>query len=75
MPCTCGSTAKFHDGGGEAVPHSSVRPSQGSPVRSRRCSRVRMLHASCTTIRLMPMKISTAPQNAAIMYGCHDGSA
>jgi len=34
-----------------------------------------MLHASCTTIRLMPMKISTAPQKAAIMYGCQDGSA
>ena len=38
-----GSTAKFHGGGGEAVDHSSVRPFHGSPVRSRRRSRLRML--------------------------------
>src|ERR1700722_4778152 len=28
---TCGRTAKFHAGGGDAVDHSSVRPFHGSP--------------------------------------------
>src|SRR5579862_1425047 len=39
---TFGSTAKLNAGGGEVVDHSSERPSQGSPVRSRRCARPRM---------------------------------
>src|SRR6516164_5173225 len=43
MDSTLGSTAKLYAGGGEVVDHSSVRPFHGSPVRSRRCSRVRML--------------------------------
>ena len=34
-PSTSGRTAKLNAGGGEAVAHSSDRPSQGSPVRSR----------------------------------------
>src|SRR5215469_17439945 len=34
---TLGSTAKLNIGGGEVVDHSSERPSQGSPVTSRRC--------------------------------------
>src|SRR5262249_32605513 len=41
-PSTCGSTAKFQAGGGDAVAHSKVRPFQGSPVVSRSCSRWRM---------------------------------
>src|SRR5579859_6188260 len=32
---TSGITAKFQLGGGDGVAHSSVRPFQGSPVRSR----------------------------------------
>src|SRR6266404_5573140 len=39
---TWGKTAKLKAGGGEEVDHSSERPSQGSPVGSRRRSRPRM---------------------------------
>src|SRR5580658_6835262 len=42
MLSTCGRTAKLNGGGGEAVDHSSVRPSQGSPVGSRRRARLRI---------------------------------
>src|SRR5712671_7636991 len=38
-PVTSGNTAKLKAGGGEAVAHSSERPSQGSPVSSRSCAR------------------------------------
>src|ERR1700730_8302515 len=40
-PVTCGSTAKFQAGGGEAVAHSSVRPFHGSAVTFS-CSRSRI---------------------------------
>ena len=43
LAATSGSTAKLKAGGGEAVAHSSERPSQGSPVSSRNASRWRML--------------------------------
>src|SRR5215472_10797603 len=46
---TFGSTAKLNAGGGEVVDHSSDRPSQGSPVRSRRCARPRMEIHNCAT--------------------------
>ena len=39
LPSTFGSTAKLKAGGGDAVAHSSERPSQGSPVSSRKASR------------------------------------
>src|ERR1700726_392189 len=39
---TWGNTAKLKAGGGEEVDHSSERPSQGSPIGSRRRSRPRM---------------------------------
>ena len=42
-PSTLGSTAKLNSGGGDAVAHSSERPFHGSPVRSRKASRWRML--------------------------------
>src|ERR1700743_298269 len=74
-PPTLGSKAKFHAGGGEEIDHSSVRPFQGSPVRSRRCSRVRILTMSCRMVSSMPKKMITAPPSATCMSGCQLKSA
>src|ERR1700689_5957506 len=72
MPLTCGSTVKFQGGGGEAVDHSSVRPFPGSPVVSRRRSRVLMLYTSCAMVKARPAKMTRAPANATHMSGCQD---
>jgi hypothetical protein len=63
---TWGKTAKLYIGGGEAVDHSSVRPFQGSPVRSMRLCRVRMLTTSCAMVAAMPQRMIRAPIPATI---------
>src|SRR5262249_43499681 len=69
---TCGMTAKFQAGGGDAVDHSSVRPFQGSPVTSRSCSRFRIETTSCTTWQAIPARTMTAPASATHSHGCQE---
>src|SRR5258707_9254929 len=74
-PDTIGKIEKFQLGGGEEIDHSRVRPFQGSPVRSGKRSRYRILTTSCVTVKAMPIRMATAPPNATNMSGCHPGSA
>src|SRR6266478_4686239 len=66
---TCGSTAKFQAGGGEAVAHSSVRPFHGSAVTFN-CSRSRIDTTSWTTWQTTPARMMTTPTAAANNHGC-----
>src|SRR5882757_8643565 len=68
-PLTCGSTAKFQAGGGEAVAHSSVRPFHGSAVTFS-CSRSRIDTTSWTTWLAMPKRMTTTPTAATTNHGC-----
>src|SRR5262249_36776667 len=70
---TMGSTAKLYIGGGDVVDHSSERPSQGSPVRSRRCARPRMETHSCATCSAMPHRMMRTPTSATSIQGYHSG--
>src|SRR4051812_39504887 len=54
---TCGSTAKFQAGGGEAAAHSSVRPFHGSAVTFS-CSRSRIETTSWMTWLTMPARMT-----------------
>src|SRR5450631_2344543 len=66
---TCGSTAKFQAGGGEAVTHSSVRAFHGSAATFS-CSRLRIETTSWMTWQTMPARMMTTPNAAATSHGC-----
>jgi hypothetical protein len=66
---TCGSTAKFQAGGGEAVAYSSVRPFHGSSVTFN-CSRSRIATTSWTTWQTIPARMTTTPIAATTNHGC-----
>src|SRR5713226_935234 len=68
-PVTCGSTAKFQAGGGEAVAHSSVRPFHGSAVTFS-CSRSRIETTSWMTWQTIPARMMTTPAAATTNHGC-----
>src|SRR5262245_12057515 len=70
-PRTFGMRAKLNSGGGEAIAHSSVRPSQGSPVGSVRLRHERIETMSCVACRMMPQKMTTAPTIETSSHGCH----
>src|SRR5205807_4292613 len=55
--CTTGISSKFHSGGGEAVAHSSVLASHGSPAA------LTFLRLLCTTL-YMKTRTDTAIMNA-----------
>src|SRR3984885_9167045 len=69
MSATCGSTAKFQAGGGEAVAHSSVRPLHGSAVTFS-CSRSRIDTTSWMTWQTIPARMMTTPTAATTRHGC-----
>src|SRR5882757_150960 len=66
---TCGSTAKFQAAGGEAVAHSSVRPSHGSAVTFR-CSRLRIDTTSWMIWLTIPARMTATPHAATTSHGC-----
>ncbi|MNL42340.1 hypothetical protein D3C87_1647910 [compost metagenome] len=70
-----GVKAKLYCGGGDEVAHSSVRPSQGSPVVSHSLFFPRIETANWISMAAMPPAITSAPMPAMMNQICSDGSS